>query len=627
MRESKFVEQNKDKWASFEKDLEIKKKDPQLLRSHLVQITDDLSYSRTFYKNRSVRIYLNGLGQKIYNNIYKNKKNFLKSIKDFYVDDVPKILYFSRKELLVSFLVLLLSVAIGVFSSMKDADFPNSILGDSYVEMTKRNIENGDPLGVYKDSNQLEMFIQIAVNNLSVSLYVFLFGLFASYGALALMIRNGVMLGVFMYFFYSRNLATDFNFTVWMHGTIEILTLVVETVAGMLLGRGLVYPGTLSRVKAFSIWGRRGAMVFLSTVPFILTAAFIESFLTRYTEMPNLLRGTLILFSLAIMVFYFVWYPYNRFKNTKDLDLGIPDLKPETGIDFNMGKIYSNGNIFLKSIQVFSKKFSQIFRLTLFTSIGYLLLILFLNKERGLDDFYILSMDFTDMIRGLFMRIEKFVKLYGNLSLLFNRDETILMYFLSSAWIGTLTYIGLYASISATKHIEFPKLKAFYMSYVFAFVINLAMLINSTWFVFLYMFVSPVILLVVINRVFSVGNKNFIQTFRSYISNGIGRSAGLTLLFTFITFFAMIFIFTPIYYIVLFVLEMNISMSDAQYQFSIKTLMMFSLIFIFSLSVIFLVIQSVFMTYTIKEIADADGLISGIEEIGKAKKAYGIETE
>ena len=71
MRESKFVEQNQAKWADFEKELSFAKKDPEKLRAQLIQVTDDLSYAKTFYKNRSVRVYLNGLAQKIYINIYK----------------------------------------------------------------------------------------------------------------------------------------------------------------------------------------------------------------------------------------------------------------------------------------------------------------------------------------------------------------------------------------------------------------------------------------------------------------------------------------------------------------------------------------------------------------------------
>ncbi len=56
MRETKFIEQNKEKWADFEQMLREDRRDPEKLNDLFVQITDDLSYARTFYPNRSVRM-------------------------------------------------------------------------------------------------------------------------------------------------------------------------------------------------------------------------------------------------------------------------------------------------------------------------------------------------------------------------------------------------------------------------------------------------------------------------------------------------------------------------------------------------------------------------------------------
>ena len=201
MRESNFVKQNQEKWAQFEKELSASRKDPDQLRAQLIQTTDDLSYARTFYRNRSVRVYLNGLAQNIYINIYKNRKNFRQSLVQFFKEEVPSIAWQNRKVILISFLLLLFSTLIGAFSSAKDVMFARSILGDAYVDQTIENIKKGDPFGIYKQQGPLQMFVYIALNNLTVSLIVFLSGIFASYGAVVMMLRNGIMLGVFMYFF------------------------------------------------------------------------------------------------------------------------------------------------------------------------------------------------------------------------------------------------------------------------------------------------------------------------------------------------------------------------------------------------------------------------------------------
>jgi hypothetical protein len=44
-------------------------------------------------------------------------------------------------------------------------------------------------------------------------------------------------------------------------------------------------------------------------VPVFLLAGFVESFLTRYTSAPYVLRGGFILLSLAFVISYYIYLP------------------------------------------------------------------------------------------------------------------------------------------------------------------------------------------------------------------------------------------------------------------------------------------------------------------------------
>jgi len=55
----------------------------------------------------------------------------------------------------------------------------------------------------------------------------------------------------------------------------------------------------------------------LSTVPFFIIAGFLEGFVTRHTEMPDWLAIVIITGSLALIIFYYVMYPYQLHKNQK----------------------------------------------------------------------------------------------------------------------------------------------------------------------------------------------------------------------------------------------------------------------------------------------------------------------
>ncbi len=98
MKESWFIEQNKKKWQEFELLLKEKDKNPSKLSRLFIQISDDLSYARTFYKNRSLRLYLNGVTQYLFHIVNKGRRFSLKSFIKFWKTDLPLIVYKSKKN-------------------------------------------------------------------------------------------------------------------------------------------------------------------------------------------------------------------------------------------------------------------------------------------------------------------------------------------------------------------------------------------------------------------------------------------------------------------------------------------------------------------------------------------------
>ncbi|MEL7005973.1 MAG: stage II sporulation protein M, partial [Bacteroidota bacterium] len=101
-----------------------------------------------------------------------------------------------------------------------------NVLSYRYVDMTLENIEKGDPMGVYSSMSQVSMFFTITFNNVRVSFMAFGGGLFFSIGAGLLLFYNGVMLGTFQQFFYQKGLLVFSFLSIWIHGTIEISSIV-----------------------------------------------------------------------------------------------------------------------------------------------------------------------------------------------------------------------------------------------------------------------------------------------------------------------------------------------------------------------------------------------------------------
>ena len=345
MRETNFIKQNQEKWQDFERTLAGSHKDPDKLKEIFIQTTDDLSFARTFYPNRSVRVYLNALSQRIFSNIYKNKQSKRGRLLHFFKEELPLLMWDARSELLLAFVVFGISVLIGIISCHADNDFVRVILGEQYVEMTKANIAKGDPMAVYKDEGAFGMFLGITANNIFVAFLAFLLGV-TYIGTIGLLIRNGVMLGAFQYFFVEYGLFQESFLTVWMHGALEISAIVLAGAAGLTMGKGLMFPGTLSRIKAFQISARRGIKIMLGILPMFVVAGWIESYLTRHTEAPDIFRALFILSCFVYVFGYFVWYPRYLVKQGALHKVREDRLTPDTPRQINITSIQSNGQIF-----------------------------------------------------------------------------------------------------------------------------------------------------------------------------------------------------------------------------------------------------------------------------------------
>ncbi len=316
MKESTFIANNEADWHQLEDLLKKPQKDADKLLHLFEKVSGDLAYARTYYPNRSIRVYLNNLTQGVLNTLVKKRKRFqLTAVIDFYKTELPAEIYRSRKAFYVSFIVFVMAVLIGIVSSAHVDDFANVVLGDEYVAMTDENINKGDPMAVYKDMDQGSMFMHITTNNIRVSFLCFVMGLLSSIGTVVILLSNGIMVGAFQYYFYKKGLFLTSFLTIWIHGTIEISSIILAGAAGIILGNGLMFPRSYSRNASLLLSAKRALRVILAIMPLFVIAGFLESFVTRLTEMPTIIKVLIILVSLFLILGVFVFYPFYCARN------------------------------------------------------------------------------------------------------------------------------------------------------------------------------------------------------------------------------------------------------------------------------------------------------------------------
>lgn len=335
MREGMFIKKNVDKWNTYQ---HTKTNDPDETAERFITLVDDLSYAKTFYPKSKVTRWINGIAAGIYQNIYQNKKEKYNRVFTFWKYELPLLFKKYHKTLLFTFLVFLLFVLVGVFGSIKDESFIRGILGDNYVDMTEENIAKGDPFGVYKSDNPFTMFVYIAMNNSFVALLMVTGGLLAGVATLFSMWRNGLMLGCFQYLFFSRGLGMKSVMVIWVHGTLEILALVIASTAGFIIAQGILFPATYSRMISFKRGIKDALKIMIVLVPIFIIAAFFESYVTHLMSntydkennvgLPVWVSAAILLLSFLFIVWYFVIYPIRLHKKgyqlQKDSMLKLP---------------------------------------------------------------------------------------------------------------------------------------------------------------------------------------------------------------------------------------------------------------------------------------------------------------
>ncbi len=309
MREAAFLKANAKKWENYEQRMRAGEVDPDVIATMYVELTDDLAYARSYYPESDTVAYLNQLVAGMHQRVYKNRKESGNRFVTFWTIELPETLAANLRFLAYAFAVFTISVMIGALSARYDDEYVRLILGDGYVNMTLDNIERGDPMAVYKGSSQTEMFLVITLNNIKVSFMTFVAGVLSSLGTGFILFQNGVMLGAFQYFFYEKDLLATSVLTIWIHGTLEISAIIIAGAAGMLMGNGLLFPGTYSRMVSFRKAARTSIKIIMGLVPVFIMAGFLEGFATRHTEWPVFVKLLIIGFSALSVLLYFVVYP------------------------------------------------------------------------------------------------------------------------------------------------------------------------------------------------------------------------------------------------------------------------------------------------------------------------------
>ncbi len=311
MISSHWLEKRKPHWQRLESLLEqtgvggvssLPHADLQELGLLYRQTAADLSAVRDDPTSRNLAAYLNQLMGRAHNIIYAGKPVAPAGLYHFYTRVYPAIFRQTFPYTFAAFALFLAAALAGVMLCLHDASFPQYLLGAHMTDtIERREMWTHSILSIKPLASS-----GIMTNNLAVSFAAFAFGITAGLGTIYMMLFNGLLMGVIATACWQSGMSLPLWSFVAPHGVLELPAIFIAGGAGLLLARGLLFPGLLPRKDSLRIAGGLGVRLLLGAIPLLIVAGVIEGFVSP-SHLPVLLKFLLAGALGTLLAAYLAW--------------------------------------------------------------------------------------------------------------------------------------------------------------------------------------------------------------------------------------------------------------------------------------------------------------------------------
>lgn len=248
------------------------------------QIAADLAAVRQDRASRNIAEALNQLLARAHTALYFGRSSRLTSLVAWFVQEYPRV--FRRKlswTLAAALLFLAFGIA-GMLVTMIDPRLPLRMLGPGMIATIQQHKMWTESVVAMKPLASSE----IMTNNLTVSLMTFAMGITGGIGTVYLLVFNGLLMGVVGTACWQNQMSLSLWSFVAPHGVLELPAIFIAGGAGLLLARGLLFPGWLPRREALRRSAAEAGRLMLGIFPLLTVAGLTEGFFSPTHVHPGL---------------------------------------------------------------------------------------------------------------------------------------------------------------------------------------------------------------------------------------------------------------------------------------------------------------------------------------------------
>lgn len=240
------------------------------------QTASDLATVREDAASAQMAAYLNQLLGRAHNMVYMSRRSRPLQAVAFYFRTYPAVFRETFPYTLGAFAVFLGAGIAALLVSLADPAFPRFVLGDRMADTIERrqmwthSIVSVKPLASSA----------IMTNNLAVSFAAFAGGILGGLGTVYILLTNGLSIGVITAATWQAGMGLQLWSFVAPHGVLELPAIFIASGAGLMLGRGLLFPALLPRRDSLVQAAGRAIRLLLGAIPMLVVAGIIEGFLS-----------------------------------------------------------------------------------------------------------------------------------------------------------------------------------------------------------------------------------------------------------------------------------------------------------------------------------------------------------
>ena len=294
MNIQRWIARRQNQWQEFEGLLQraeqrgvksLTAKEIGTLASLYRSVAADLARANTNQIGETIVQELQALTTRGYSLIYRgSRRQELREAINFYQWGLPQVLRDTWGYTAVAFTLFLVGALIAWWFAWQDASFMSLIVPEGMIEKVRdrHQLWMGSILGT-------EPFAatSIAINNLTVAFRMVGGGILAGIWTMYALFYNGLLIGAVATLVGQNDLAYPFWAFVFPHGALELPAIFIAGGAGLLIARGLVFPGRYRRRDALRIYGLQAAQLVMGIFPMLLIAGAIEGFFSPQEVIPS----------------------------------------------------------------------------------------------------------------------------------------------------------------------------------------------------------------------------------------------------------------------------------------------------------------------------------------------------